>query len=168
MSAPEAGSVRPPSPAPYGESRSISWGWRTVGAGVLFIALEIVYVGLPLAAIRAVVALGLDLVEPSTVIVVFGSACALLGAGSYLARPTRVYGPILLAAALAAIAYLLALVPYADFTVALGSASARLGFAGLLELLIVLPAIGAVRAVLILIQDLRDHPARRAVEFPAR
>ena len=147
--------------------RPVSWGLRAVGAGLLFLGLELLYVGLPLGAIRTVSRFGLSLTEPTTVIAVFGSLCAVLGAASFLVRPTRAYGPLLLAASAAGLAYLWALLPYAHFALSVGGGGATLGFEGLLELLMVLPAFGLVRGALVLAQDVRDFPARRAYEYPA-
>ena len=145
-----------------------SLGHRIVVGALRFIPLVIVLVGLPVAVLTDLAARGIAPPVPILTATAAGISIAILSTAAYIGKPTRAYGPLTIATSSVAVVYLLALLARPSLRIAIpGTAVAlSIGYAHLLELLLIVPALGLLAGIVTLMEDLRSRGERLRYDFP--
>ena len=141
---------------------------RIVIASLRVIPVLIFLVGVPVAALNFLSAHGVSTPVSLLHVTLAGSALAVLGAARYVSRPTRAFGPVSMAASGVALLYLWTLLPDASATFHVGNGgSATFGYAGVLLLLMIVPALTLAAAAVTTLED-RWRPGERVrLDYPA-
>jgi hypothetical protein len=159
-------------PGPEGEAsgyRIPSLGYRILIAALRVVPSFFLLVALPVAALSFASSRGIELPISTLAVSLWGLVLIALGTARYVAKPTVAFGPLSIATSAAGLVYLLyavSLSPY-RFTVPGGSASVAAGYALLLELVMIVPAIGIIAGVLTTLEDARSPTERLPFDFPA-
>jgi len=146
-----------------------SLGFRILAGGLRLLPLLILLVGLPDGVLAFLQSKGIALPISILTVTVAGFAIAVLSTLRYILKPTRAYGPVSIAASTVAILYLLTIYEAGTFvfnvpghTIALG-----IGLAGLIALLLLVPALSLLAGIVTTVEDWRAPGERLPFDFPA-
>lgn len=155
-----------PSPA----SASVpSLARRGAVAGVLFLALLLVWVVVPAELLARVATFGVQSSLDLSTLVVVGTLVATLGALRSFARPTRAFGPVAMLASAVSIGYLVFLSGGAHLSINIGSGGqATVDYGRLLLLLAAVPAFGFAAGIVATVEDLWHPDERVRATYPPR
>jgi hypothetical protein len=155
-----------PPPAGY---RIPSLGYRILAGGLLLLPLLVLLVGLPDGLLAFLQSKGINLPISILTVTLAGLAIAVLSTARYILKPTRAYGPVWMAGSAVAIAYLLTIYAAGSFVFNVpGHAIAiGIGFAGLIGLLLIVPALSLCAGIVTTVEDWRSPGERLPFDFPA-
>lgn len=145
-----------------------SLGYRILGGTARLVLLLIVLVGIPSAALAYVGSFGIPLPVSIATVVGAGGVIAVLSTAKYIARPTRGYGPLSVATSLASLGYLVVLGLNATYRIGVPghAASISVSYLWLVDLLLLVPAIGLIAGVVTTLEDARRPGERLAYDYP--
>jgi hypothetical protein len=156
----------PPRPETY-EVPSLEY--RILAAALRLIPLLILFVGLPVAVLDYLSSRQISLPVSVATVEAFGVAIAVLSTARYIAKPTRAYGPVSMATSAVTIAYLVTLWLQATYRISVPSSAVTLsvGYAGLIDLLLVVPALALLAGLITTVEDVRSPKERLPFDFPS-
>ncbi|MCI4323203.1 MAG: hypothetical protein L3K03_04175 [Thermoplasmata archaeon] len=133
---------------------------------VLAIPLVFVLVIVPVEVLGLLPDHGVTIPISSMVVIVGGTALAAASAIRYIVRPSSWFGPAVIGRAAVAALYMYLLLPLAWVQIALpgSTTTVNLSYGFVIELLLVVPLLGALEGVLILYSDRVDPMVRRSIE----
>jgi hypothetical protein len=140
-------------------------GWATLRlAGLL-----VFFVAIPLGVLNALAAHGITPPYSLLAVSAVGILLSVLGAAATIARPTRAFGPIAFVGSVAFFVYLLALAKNGVVTVGLGSgATFQLSYGNAILLLALMPVLGAIAAMLTIVEDGLSPGERLPFDYPPK
>jgi len=161
--------VSPPSPTPPTLGYRVpSLGWRITVASLRLIPLVLLFVGLPAAALSFLQSHSLPLPLSIVAVTIAGAVILALSTARYIAKPTRIYGPLSIAMSafvLVYVFYILGRSTYA-FLVPGSDVTLHLTYTGLIELLLLVPALSLAAGVVTTVEDARKARERLPYDYP--
>ncbi|HTT72875.1 MAG TPA: hypothetical protein VMG99_01805 [Thermoplasmata archaeon] len=156
-------------PTPGVGYRIPSLGTRILLGGLRLVPMLVLLVGVPAALLAYLASRGISLPVSVLTVSAFGIALAALGTARYIARPTAAFGPLTVATSAVGAAYLVVLLAASPYrlTVPGTSAGFALGYAGLVLVLLAVPAFGLASGAVTTIEDLKHPGERLPFDFPA-
>ena len=145
-----------------------SLGYRILVAALRLIPSFLLLIALPAAALTFIASRGFAVPISVFAVTVWGALLLAIGVAQYISKPTPAYGPVSIlysSVALAYLAYAVVLSPY-RFVLPGGTASVAAGYSLLLEILMIVPALGILAGVLTTVEDARDPEERLPFDYP--
>ncbi len=145
-----------------------SLGIRILAGAARFVALLIVLVGLPVVVLAYLADRGVNLPVTAPTLLLGGVLVSGLSTAGSILRPTRAYGPVSVATSAAAIGYLFAIGFQGTLRVAVPGTTGSLvvGYAGLFDLVLLVPVLALGAGLVTAIEDLRAPGERLPFEYP--
>jgi hypothetical protein len=133
---------------------------------VLAVPLLFLLVVLPFEVLGVLPDHGVTIPISAAVVILGGVALAAASAVRYIVRPSSWFGPAVIGRAAVAALYMYLLLPLAWVQIALpgSTTTVNLAYGVVIELLLVVPLLGAIEGALILYSDRVDPMVRRSIE----
>lgn len=142
--------------------------YRILAAALRLIPLLILLVVIPVAILDYLASKQISLPVAVATVEAFGVAIAVMSTARYLAKPTRAYGPVSMATSVVTLAYLFALWLQATYRVSVpkSAVTVSIGYAGLIDILLLIPALALVAGLITTVEDLRSPMERLPFAYP--
>lgn len=153
---------------PVGNYRIPPLGNRILVGGLRLIPTVLLLVGIPAGILTYLGSHGLNLPLSVLTVTIAGLVIAALSTARYVLKPTRLYGPLSIATSAVALVYLLAILAVAQVTLHLSHPAISIGvdYSKIIELVLLVPALGLAAGVVTTIEDVRSPRERLPFDYP--
>jgi hypothetical protein len=145
-----------------------SLGYRVLAGALRLVPLVILLVGLPVAVLTYLASHQISLPVSIATVTIFGIAIAALSTARYISKPTPAYGPLSMATSAVTLAYLFTLWLQATYRIAVPNSAVTIsiGYVELIDLLLLIPALGLIAGMITTVEDLRSPTERLPFAYP--